>query len=304
MTEKDIAAVVSVLDAGNIAYSENEIMAHHTSFRIGGEARLYVCPKSAAEIKTVMNAAKDVGAKTYILGRGTNVVFADGGYDGIVISMLSLDSVSVSENVVTAGCGASLAKTATAAKDACLAGMEFAHGIPGSVGGAVCMNAGAYGGEVSGILLSSTYIDVNTGNTVTIDNASHAYGYRESIYKHHPEYVIVEASFELAPGDKAEITAKMDELMARRREKQPLEYPSAGSVFKRYPGYYTSQLIDEAGLKGTQIGGAQVSEKHAGFIINKGGATAADVAALVCRIKDEIFKRHGFELETEILFVG
>ena len=303
MTDNQLTEIKNVLQSYGIAYAENEPMSQHTSFKIGGPAGLYVCPETSDEVRITVEAARAHGVRTYVLGRGTNVVFADSGFDGLVISMLRMDRVIINGNTVTAGCGATLAKTAVAARDAGLTGMEFAHGIPGSVGGAVFMNAGAYGGEISGILRSSTYLDINTGEIHVIDTASHRFGYRDSLYKHHPEYVIIEASFGLSAGEKDLIAAKMDELITMRREKQPLEYPSAGSAFKRYPGRYTAQMIDEAGLKGKQIGGAQVSEKHAGFIINKGGATAADVRALVDAIKDEIFKLYGIEIESEILFV-
>ncbi len=286
-----------------IEIRENEPMSRHTSFKIGGPAAVFASPKTATDLAAAVRLAKASGAKYYVLGRGTNVVFADGGYDGIVISTLAVDSVKIDGNTLTAGAGALLSKCAVSARDASLTGFEFAHGIPGSVGGAVFMNAGAYEGEIAHCLTESTYLDTATGETHTIAAAEHEFGYRESIYRAHPEWIVVEAKFALASGEKDEIKAKMDDLGERRRSKQPLEFHSAGSTFKRYPGYFTAKLIDEAGLKGERVGGAEVSEKHAGFVVNRGGATAEDVKALVRMIKEKIFEINGIEIECEILFI-
>jgi len=279
----------------------HEQMSRHTTFRIGGSAALYLIPHNGEELSLALRAAKSAGIRYFVLGNGSNVVFPDEGYEGAVISTEALDRITVDGETLTCGAGVSLTLAAKAARDHGLTGFEFAHGIPGSCGGAVCMNAGAYGGEISEVLVSSTY--VTEEGVFTIPAEEHAYGYRESVYKHHPERIITEAVFRLQKGDKETISDTMADLMNRRVSKQPLEYPSAGSVFKRYPGRFTGQMIDEAGLKGYTIGGAQVSEKHAGFIINTGGATAKDVRSLVDYIKTVILNKFGCELECEIIFV-
>ncbi len=281
----------------------NEPMSRHTSFRIGGPAALYLCPASADEVRILCAYLKETGAKHTFLGNGSNVLFDDEGYDGAVIAMTKLNAVEVRDNILTAGAGASVASLCKAARDASLTGLEFAYGIPGSVGGAVYMNAGAYGGETAFVLRDSTYLDMTDLSVHTIPLADHAYGYRESVYKHNPR-VILSASFELKMGEKEEITAQMNDFMNRRVTKQPLEYPSAGSVFKRYPGRFTGQMIEECGLKGYTIGGAQVSEKHAGFIVNRGGATCRDVLDLIEHIKKVILENCGCELECEVIHIS
>ncbi len=286
-----------------ITVRRDEPLSRHTTFQIGGVADYYIEPSTAETMKNVLAAAKQCGVRTKVIGRGSNLLFADAGFRGAVISTAGMKRITVSDTKITADAGASLTALAKAALDASLTGLEFANGIPGSVGGAVFMNAGAYDGEISQVLIRSTYYDSENGEFVTAEADAHAFAYRHSVYREHPERTVVSAEFQLKVGDPATIRARMEELMARRIEKQPLEYPSAGSVFKRYPGRYTAQMIDEAGLKGKQIGGAQVSEKHAGFIINRGGATAADVLALIGFVRAEIRRLHGIEIEPEIVFV-
>ncbi len=295
--------IKSILDSENIAYTENEPLSKHCSFRIGGSAALFVTPKNAEELKNVLELVNENECRKFILGKGTNLVFSDNGFDGVVISTLGLNEKSADGEVLEAGAGVSYTELAVIAQNHGLAGLEFAYGIPGSVGGAVYMNAGAYEHQTSEVLVSSTMLDCATGIIREIPLEEHNFGYRESIYKENPGYTVLSARFRLAEGDKEQIRAKMDELMARRRDKQPLEYPSAGSAFKRYPGYYTGALIEQAGLKGYTVGGAQVSEKHAGFIINVGGATAEDVKKLSDHIKSEIFRINGIMIENEIIFV-
>jgi len=280
-----------------------EPLCHHTTFRIGGPADLFLEPKDEETLRFLLGRAKDEGIRTLVIGRGSNLLFSDQGFRGAVICTSGLRSVRIEDNRITAGAGCTLASCANAAQSASLAGMEFAHGIPGSVGGAVFMNAGAYDGEIAGILVRSRYYDLERDEFGELDNTEHRFGYRESVYRAHPEWVILSAEFQLLSGNSGEIRAKMDDLMARRTEKQPLEYPSAGSTFKRYPGRYTAQMIDEAGLKGYSVGGAQVSEKHAGFVINRGGATAKDVLALIGHIRKAIFEKFGIHIETEVIFV-
>jgi UDP-N-acetylmuramate dehydrogenase len=238
-----------------------------------------------------------------VLGRGSNVLFDDGGFDGAVISMAGMNRVVFENGTVYAMAGAPMSEVAKCAKTNSIAGFEFLYGIPGSVGGGVYMNAGAYGGEMSQVIVSSTYYDTSDGTLHTITNSEHDYGYRKSVYISHPERIVVSAELRGTHGNMDDISARMSELMERRRTKQPLEFPSAGSVFKRCEGYFTGKLIEDAGLKGTSVGGAEISEKHAGFIVNKGGATAADVLALIDIIKSRIRETYGLELETEIIYV-
>lgn len=281
----------------------DEPLSHHTTFRIGGPADLFLEPGDEPSLRFLLNLAAEEKIRSFVMGRGSNLLFSDEGFRGAVISTAGLRSVQTDENRLWAGAGASLAVCANAALSGSLTGMEFAHGIPGSVGGAVFMNAGAYDGEISGILLRSRYYDRERDEFGELDNAAHLFGYRESIYRSHPEWVILAAEFQLSPGDPEQIRARMDELMARRMEKQPLEYPSAGSTFKRYPGRYTAQMIDEAGLKGYTVGGAQVSEKHAGFVINRGDASAGDVLSLIDHIRRTLLDRFGVSIETEVICV-
>ena len=289
--------------SGLLDMIENEPMKNHTSFKIGGAARIFACPKNVKALTFVMEEAREAGVRTYILGRGTNVLFDDDGFDGVVVSTSELSETEVSENKITCGAGVSFTAVSRIALENSLEGLSFANGIPGSVGGAVFMNAGAYNGEVANILKSSTYLDLNNGEIYELPFEDHEFSYRYSSYKSHPERVILSATFELKHGDKDAIKAEMDDFMGRRRDKQPLEFPSAGSVFKRYPGRYTAQMIDEAGLKGATVGGACVSEKHAGFIVNKGGACANDVLTLIDLIKSKIREMHGIDIETEIIYV-
>jgi len=290
-----------LLTDSGIEIKYEEPMSRHTSFRIGGSAALYLIPHTAEELMLCLRSARRTGAETFVFGNGSNVVFPDEGYDGAVISTEAFHKVEVDGTKLVCGAGASLTAAAKTARDHGLTGLEFAHGIPGTVGGAVYMNAGAYGGEVVDVLVSSTY--VTEDGVYTLSAEEHHFGYRDSVYKHTTGRVITEAVFQLREGDVDAISDTMADFMNRRVTKQPLEYPSAGSVFKRYPGRFTGQMIEEAGLKGYTIGGAQVSEKHAGFIINIGGATAADVRALVDYIKAVILEKFGCELECEIIFV-
>ncbi len=296
--------LAELLADSGIEIKYDEPMSRHTTFRIGGSAAFYLIPHTSEELSLVLRSTEAVGCKTFILGNGSNVIFPDEGYDGAVISTEAFNKIEVTDNCIRCGAGAFLTLAAKAAKDHSLTGLEFAHGIPGSVGGAVYMNAGAYGGEIKDVLIESTYVTSDGVFTLTADE--HRFGYRESVYKETAaigeKRIITEAVFRLQKGDKTAISETMADFMNRRVTKQPLEYPSAGSVFKRYPGRFTGQMIEEAGLKGYTIGGAQVSEKHAGFIINIGGATANDVKKLVEYIKEVILRQFGCELECEIIF--
>lgn len=298
-----IASYRETLTENKIAFTEKEPMSAHTTFRIGGAADIYAVPMTEGELILAVSAAKACGVRFTVLGRGSNVVFDDGGYGGVVISTEKLNSINISGCEITCQCGASFTALAAIARDAGLSGLEFAYGIPGAAGGAVVMNAGAYGGEVSAVLINSTYYDAETGDICTIDLQEHCFGYRQSVYKSHPERIILSATFSLKERSIEDIRCEMNKYMESRKSKQPLEYPSAGSVFKRAPGHYTGQMIEELGLKGYTVGGAQISEKHAGFIVNRGGATSADVSELVSFIKEKVYAGYGVRLEEELIFI-
>ena len=282
--------------------ARKEPMARHTSFKIGGPAEIYCTPKNAQQVQEIRNKCAELDVRTYFLGKGTNVLFADRGYDGVIIRIgESFGEIQVQDNVVKAGAGASLAKVCLAAADAGLSGMEFAFGIPGCVGGAVYMNAGAYNGEMKDILRDVTFLDEN-GHEITLEADALSLGYRTSAFAYMP-WCILSASFRLVPGNTEEIRDKMSEYARRRAEKQPLDVPSAGSTFKRPEGAYASALIDQCGLRGYAVGDAAISEKHCGFVVNKGNATCADVLCLTDVVTKIVKEQTGFTLEKEIRVV-
>ena len=279
---------------------EHEPMRAHCSFRIGGPARALVRPASAEETAAVCRIVRSGGAQPLIIGNGTNLLITDGALERIVVQMGD-NMAAVTQPDAThlsAGAGIPLARLAQAALGCGLAGLEFAHGIPGSLGGAVSMNAGAYGGEMKQVVERVHFLEAD-GTPGVMSGEDLAFGYRKSALMG-TKRIITSAELRLESGAEAEITAKMEDFMRRRREKQPLELPSAGSVFKRPEGYFAGALIEQCGLKGFAVGGACVSEKHAGFIVNKGGATCADVEALIRAIQDTVFQATGVELEPEI----
>ena len=285
-----------------IEIKQNEPMSRHTSFKIGGNADLYIIPHDMDALIETVRILKETETKRYFLGNATNVLFDDAGFRGAVVSLGNICAIKVIENRIIAEAGASLNLVCKTARDKELSGLEFAYGIPGSIGGAVFMNAGAYGGEMSQVIAQSTYLSLDDMTVHTIPLSAHEYGYRKSAYRHN-NWLVLSAVLELQKGEYNKINAAMNDYMSRRIDKQPLEYPSAGSVFKRYPGRYTGQMIEECGLKGYSIGGAQVSEKHAGFIVNKGGATSADVLALIEHIKNEVYKKFDCRIECEVIHV-
>ena len=283
---------------------QDEPMSRHTTFRIGGPAKRMAFPSSREQLVLLMSFAKDYGANPLVIGNGSNLLVPDEGLDRLVIdTSANLNRVERgSGNTVLADAGATLARTADLACKSGLTGLEFAHGIPGSVGGGVCMNAGAYGGEMAQVIDSVTVLFPDEG-IKTLSCADMAFGYRHSLLMEYPGAVVLHAEFALEKDDSAAIRSRMDDLMSRRRASQPLEYPSAGSTFKRPEGYFAGRLIEEAGCKGLTVGGAQVSEKHAGFVINVGGATCADVLALMAEVQRRVKERSGVTLEPEVRIV-
>ena len=275
---------------------ENEPMSRHTSFRIGGPVRLMALPTTQEQAVQAVQAAAQVGVEPFFLGNGSNLLVADEGVERFVIKTSGLRECRAEGTYIVAQGGIRLARLAVFAREQGLTGLEFAHGIPGTLGGAVTMNAGAYGGEMAQVVRSVTCLYAD--GTVREERAFD-FGYRRSAFSN-GKRMILSAGMELAQGDPAQITARMEQLAAQRQEKQPLEYPSAGSMFKRPEGYFAAALIDQCGLKGLQVGGAQVSEKHAGFVVNRGGATCADVLALVEQIRNVVLEKTGVELEMEV----
>lgn len=285
-----------------IEYLKNEPMKLHTSFKIGGTADLFLSVSSVAELKSVIKEANKQNISYFIFGKGSNLLVSDKGIEGAVISLDSMDEITVKDNIIIAESGATLAAVCNAALEHSLTGLEFAFGIPGSVGGALYMNAGAYGGEMSQVVACAECVKQN-GEEEKIALEDMRLGYRTSIFKNNGD-IITAVTFKLEYGDKREIKEKMSDFIERRKSKQPLEYPSAGSTFKRPEGYFAGALIEQNGLKGKTVGGAQVSRKHAGFVINTGEATCEDVLNLIADIKAAVLKSNSVELETEVIFVG
>ena len=302
MRKELLDQLINISGPENVRTDEN--MSDHTTFKAGGCADVFVTPRDKEEATDIVRLLLTHDHPYTVIGNGSNILVPDEGYKGCIICMgRGEDDITVSGDEITAGAGAMLAKVAKTAYDNSLTGLEFASGIPGSVGGAVVMNAGAYGGEIKDVVTSVTLFDAVTKEIVTKTSEEMKFGYRTSIIKTHP-YVVLEAKFKLNAAEKSAIKETMDDLSARRREKQPLEYPSAGSTFKRPEGYFAAKLIEDAGLKGLTVGGAQVSEKHSGFVINKGGATATDILKLIGAIKEKVFEHSGVMLETEVVILG
>lgn len=280
----------------------DEPMKKHTSFKVGGPADILVLPSTIEDIKKVINLCIDMNIDYFVMGNGSNLVVKDGGFRGVIIKLMQLNRIVVDGTTVTAECGSLLSQVASEALKYSLHGVEFASGIPGSVGGAVAMNAGAYGPEIKDILEWAEVLDCQ-GNILKLSNPEMMLGYRDSIVQR-KNYVVLSACFKLEEGDSEAIKNRMMELNKRRADKQPLTYPSAGSTFKRPEGYYAAKLIDDSGLKGRTCGGAQVSEKHSGFIINTGDATAKDILDLIQIVKDTVKEKYNVNIEPEIKIIG
>ena len=280
-----------------------EPMKSHTTFRVGGPAAYFVMPRTAEEVAKVTELCAQENVPYYIIGNGSNLLVSDKGYDGVIIQIYKqMSQVEVKGREIYAQAGALLSMVAKRALDTELAGFEFAAGIPGTLGGACVMNAGAYGGEMKDVLKSVTVLDKD-GNVKKLAKDELELGYRTSVIAK-KGYIVLDAVIELKEGKAEEIKALMDDLKERRITKQPLEYPSAGSTFKRPEGYFAGKLIQDADLRGFQVGGAQVSEKHCGFVINKDGATASDVMELMRQVSDKVYDKFGVRLEPEVKRLG
>lgn len=281
----------------------DEPMCRHTTFRIGGPADYFLVPESYGQIREILNICREENLPYFILGNGSNLLVSDLGYRGVIIQIFrNSNQISVEGEKIRAGAGALLSAIAAAAKNASLTGFEFAGGIPGTIGGAVVMNAGAYGGELKDVLCEVTVM-TKDGEILTIPAEKLELGYRTSIIKK-AGYLVLEAVLSLKKGDSEKIAAYMKELSQMRISKQPLEYPSAGSTFKRPQGYFAGKLIMESGLRGYRVGGAQVSEKHCGFVINTGNACARDVKDLMDDVIERVYEKFGVTLEPEVKFLG
>lgn len=290
------------LDKLNIEYTADVPMKEHTSFKIGGCADYFISVKNTDELKAVISLCRESETPYMLIGNGSNLLISDNGVRGAVIRLEGeFKNITVTGDTIVAGAGASLTKLCLDAQKHSLTGLEFGYGIPGSVGGAAYMNAGAYGGEMKDVIVSCTHLDPNLNvGTFTLEELD--LSYRHSAYMK-GEYIILSVTLRLKAGDSEVIKERMNELMQKRMDKQPLEYPSAGSVFKRPEGAFAAALIEECGLKGRAVGGAVVSEKHSGFIVNKGNATCQDVLDLVKIVQQEVKEKTGFDLHREIIHI-
>ncbi|WP_368489651.1 UDP-N-acetylmuramate dehydrogenase [Clostridium sp. BJN0013] len=298
---KDFAIKLrEILDIEDIKIDES--MKEHTSFKVGGPVDVLLTPENFNQVVDVVKLCKKENVPYYIMGNGSNLLVKDGGIRGIMIKLIKLNKIQVKGNKIVTESGASLKDISTVALENCLTGFEFACGIPGSVGGAVTMNAGAYNGEISNVIESAKVI-CNSGEIISLNREEMELGYRmSSILKN--GYTILEVTFNLQKGNKQNIMSRIEDLNRRRNEKQPLEYASAGSTFKRPQGHFAAKLIEDSGLKGESVGDAQVSEKHSGFIINKGNATARDILTLISIVQDRVKQNFDIDLYTEVRIIG
>lgn len=281
----------------------NEPMSRHTTFRVGGEAACLIKVPDSEKLAKLILFLDQTGYEYFLLGNGSNLLVSDNGYDGIILKLENrFEEVHVDGMKIIAGAGASLSYVARRAMEEGLKGMEFASGIPGTLGGAIVMNAGAYDGEMKQIVKEVNVMD-QTGNILTLNNETMEFGYRNSVIRNRP-FIVLSAVLALAEGDKEEIRQKMQVLAEKRKEKQPLEYASAGSTFKRPEGYFAGKLIMEAGLRGFSIGGAKVSDKHCGFIVNTGNATAQDIFEVIQEVQERVKEQFGILLEPEVIRLG
>ena len=298
-TQKIVQKLQKQIDSNKIKIQEP--MSKHTTFKVGGNADIFIKINEIEELKYALKVIKEDNIPMYIIGNGSNILVKDNGIRGIVLS-IELDNLEITENIVTLGAGVKLILLAHKCAKCGLTGLEFASGIPGTIGGAIRMNAGAYGDEISSKVIETKYMDLE-GNIHTINNEEHEFSYRNSIFTKNKN-IILQTKLKLEKGDEIQIRDKMEELKKARQEKQPLEYFSAGSIFKRGNDFITSKLIDEAGLKGYSIGDAEVSTKHAGFVINKGNAKAKDILGVIQYVKTKVKEKYGKDIELEIEIIG
>ena len=300
ITQDTISLIKSIND---VELKCDEDMSLHTTLRMGGKAHVFVTVKTMSGLGELIRVFKSVKSDYFLLGNGSNILVSDKGLEMPVISLAGdFEKINIDGDTIKAGAAVLLSSVARTALDNELSGLEFASGIPGSVGGAMVMNAGAYGGEMKDVVVTVKVMDEN-GNVSEYTNEEMAFGYRDSILKR-KKLIVLETVFKLNKGDKESIKNAMDELNKKRREKQPLEYPSAGSTFKRPEGYFAAKLIEDAGLKGYTVGGACVSEKHAGFCVNKDNGTASDFYKLMADVKDKVYESSGVSLEPEVIMLG
>ena len=286
-----------------VEWEENCPLARHSSFRIGGAADVALFPKSSDELCKTLSFLREQEIPVLVIGNGSNVVFSDAGYRGAVVFTGKCRNIKIENDLVFADAGVLLSTLSSAARDESLSGLEFAFGIPGTLGGAIYMNAGAYGGSMSDLCIGSQYYDLKTGIVGESIGDEQCFDYRKSIYQHHPERIILSATLQLKKGNRKTISEEMRTYWDKRRTTQPLELPNAGSTFKRPEGHFAGKLIEDCGLKGFTVGGAQVSQKHAGFIVNIGGATCEDVKRLIEQIQATVLQQTGVKLECEIQFL-
>ena len=286
-----------------VEWEQNCPLSKHSSFRIGGAADVALFPKSSDELCKTLSFLREQEIPVLVIGNGSNVVFSDAGYRGAVVFTGKCRSIKIENDLVFADAGVLLSALSSAARDESLSGLEFAFGIPGTLGGAIYMNAGAYGGSMSDVCISSWYYDLETGHFGESFGDAQCFGYRKSIYQEHPERIILSATLQLKKGNRKTISETMRTYWDKRRATQPLDLPNAGSVFKRPEGHFAGKLIEDCGLKGLTVGGAQVSQKHAGFIVNIGGATCEDVKRLIEKIQTTVLQKTGVKLECEIRFL-
>lgn len=301
MSNAFIEFLESIVAAENILLEEP--MHKHTTFRVGGPAEVFVTVENKEQLEKLIKYLNLVERPYFILGNGSNLLVGDKGYRGVIIRLGGeFNALKTEGTLLTAGASVLLSAAAREAMEKGLTGMEFASGIPGSIGGGVKMNAGAYDGEMRQIV-ESVQVMYKDGSILDLDNDTMEFGYRNSVIKNRP-YVVLQVSLRLQPGNREEILARMNELAVRRKEKQPLEFASAGSTFKRPEGYFAGKLIMDSGLRGARIGGAQISEKHCGFVINDGTATAADIAELIQEVRETVKEKFGVTLEPEVILLG
>lgn len=296
-------AFLSELEREKIEYKNSVLLAGISSFRVGGIADVIAYPDREEKLISSIELAQKYGVPYRVLGNTSNILFSDNGFRGVIIITKKISHMDFDERTVICGCGAMLPVLSERSAKRALSGVEFACGIPGTVGGAIFMNAGAHGGAISDVLVSSRAYDLDAKSIVELEKDAHKFAYRHSTYMNAPNLICLSAKFALAPDNENNVRAKMQENMKKRRDTQPLDLPSAGSFFKRPEGYFAAKLIDDCGLKGLRVGGACVSEKHAGFVVNLGDATAADILALSDMVSAKVKEMTGVTLEREVIFV-